>query len=135
MSRLHFLVVALSLFLVACSSPKAPKNSSAMPSWVLQPSVSGKIGAIGVAGRTYDQSISSQRKLAIGRALDELSLQKGVQVAIRMQKKEVANNSGATYKMKDKSTYSANNKITAHIEGIWMDKSSKELYIWMVLDN
>lgn len=69
------------------------------------------------------------------RALSELSLQKGVKVEIRIQKEEVASNSGATYKMKDKSTYSANNKITAHIEGIWMDQTSKELYIWMLLDN
>ena len=105
-----------------------------MPTWVITPSMDGHRGSVGVAGRTYDQSVSTQRKLAIKRALDELSLQTKVRVKLHMTKEETATKSKSTVRTTDQSTYSANASITAHIQDAWMDRSSHELYIWMVLD-
>ncbi len=95
----------------------------------------GRTGAIGVAGRTYDQSFSTQRKLAIARALDELSLQQGVEVKLKMQKSEQSTNADSHTQINEQSSYSASNSVTAHIEDVWMDKNTDEFYVWMVLDN
>lgn len=97
--------------------------------------MNGKTGSVGIAGRTYDQSISTQRKLAIQRALDELSLQKKVRVSLQMKKTEIVNNSRAYLNTTDRSTYTSSNILTAHIQEVWMDKYTHELYVWMVLDN
>jgi len=132
MHKIHSLVVVFFLSFVACSSEPSP---SAMPSWVMNPNSNGVRGAVGVAGRTYDQSFSSQRKLAITRALDELSLQTDVKVQLNMQKKEMSTNSKAYVNTNEESNYSTSNNISAHIQDIWMDQSSKEFYVWMVLDN
>ena len=76
MKKLFFLLFTLVLF-VGCQKQPTPQVSSMQePSWVLNPNQNGKTGAVGVAGRTYDQKPSTQRNLAITRALDELSLQK-----------------------------------------------------------
>ena len=135
MKTVQLLIVVLFLSFVACSPSPTPKNPNALPSWVITPSMDGKRGAVGVSGRTFDQSISTQRKIAIKRALDELSLQTKVKVKLHMTKEEVVTNSKASLKTNDYSTYSANASITAHIEDSWMDRNSQELYIWMVLDN
>ncbi|HIC12459.1 MAG TPA: hypothetical protein EYO75_03635 [Sulfurimonas sp.] len=66
---------------MACSTQAPAKDPNTIPSWVMNPSQSGKIG---VAGRTYDQSISSQQKLAIKRVLNELSLQTSTIVSLHM---------------------------------------------------
>ena len=135
MSRLQLIVVAFTLSLLACSSVPVPKDPNAMPAWVANSGMGGgTLSAIGVAGRTYDQSISSQRKLAIKRALDELSMQMGVRVELNMTKVETVSDAKAHLSTQDKSSYSANNKVTAHIKEVWMDRTSKELYILMVLD-
>lgn len=135
MKKVQLLLVVLFLSFAACSSP-APhlSNPNEMPAWVITPSMDGYRGSVGVAGRTYDQSISTQRKLAIKRALDELSLQTKVKVKLHMTKEETATNSKSTVRTTDQSTYSSNASITAHIQNAWMDRSSNELYIWMVLD-
>jgi len=134
MKKVQLLLVVLFLSFAACSSSPQPKDPNATPIWVLTPSMDGHRGSVGVAGRTYDQSISTQRKLAIKRALDELSLQTKVRVKLHMTKEETATKSQSTFKTTDHSTYSANASITAHIQDAWMDRSSHELYIWMVLD-
>jgi len=135
MSRLSTLFVFLLLLLSACGQPQVQNATGAQPSWVLNPSSGSHRGAVGVAGRTYDQSISSQRKLAIQRALDELALQTKVEVVLNMSKEEQVTNNSSYVNTKDNSTYRAKGKISAHIEDVWMDKSTHELYVWMVLDN
>ncbi len=100
----------------------------------MNPNKDGFRGAVGIAGRTYDQSFSSQRKLAITRALDELSLQTDVTVQLNMHKNEMTKNSKTYVNTDEHSNYKTSSHITAHIQDVWMDKSSKEFYIWMVLD-
>ncbi len=116
------------------SSPKA--ESSSKPRWILNPNIDGKTGAVGVAGRTYDQRISTQRKLAIQRALDELAMQQGVKVKLKMTKEEIESNGNVSTTSDTKSSYETTNNsaITAHIEDIWQDNITGEIYIWLVLD-
>jgi len=136
MKKVLFSIVLLLLLLDGCGSQPSPrqKQTNAKPLWITNPNIDGKIGAIGVAGRTYDQRESTKRKLAISRALDELTLQQGVEVKLNMSKQDVVTNGRATTKMDTKSHYKANSKVTAHIEGAWKDPLSGELFIWMVLD-
>lgn len=120
------------LFLTACFSPK-PHTTK--PQWLETPNPNGKIGAIGVAGRTYDQRPSTQRKLAITRALDELSLQKGVKVDFHMQKSETSTANSSSLHMSESGSYKTSEHITAHVEDMWLDKETNQLYVWMLLDN
>ncbi|QSZ42696.1 hypothetical protein GJV85_11430 [Sulfurimonas aquatica] len=130
LSTLLFLV----LFLVGCNSQPAPSSNNAKPSWIMNPNQDGKIGAVGVANRTYDQKPSSQRKLAITRALDELTLQQGVDVSLNIDKRNTVVNDKSSLTMDTKSSYSASSSVTAHIEKVWQNKMTNELYIWMVMD-
>ena len=131
------LFIGISIIFVGCnqSSPKI-KNSYSKPAWILNPNLDGKIGAVGVAGRTYDGKISTQRRLAIQRALDELAMQQGVKVKLSMTKREIEANGSVSTSSDTISNYKTTNNsaITAHIEDIWEDKITGELYIWLVLD-
>ena len=104
------------------------------PSWINNPNQGSSRGAVGVSSRTYDQRVSTQRTLAISRALDELSLQQGVQVTLSMQRDERVENDRARSKMHTQSGYEATSTVTAHIADIYTDPISGELYVWMVLD-
>jgi undecaprenyl pyrophosphate synthase len=84
--------------------------------------------------RTYDQKTSTQRKLAITRALDELSLQRGVKVEMSLEKQESYKNGNGSTQMNVGANYQTKGTITAHIEEVYEDKVSGELFIWMVLD-
>ena len=128
------LALVLTLFTGCNSAQPEPTAKKGEPSWVLNPNQNGVLGAIGVAGRTYDQKISTQRKLAITRALDELSLQQGVKVQMSMTKRDKVTKHSSSMSMDSKSTYTTNNSVTAHIEDMYKDKMSGEIYVWMVMD-
>ncbi|MBU1989260.1 hypothetical protein KJ691_00800 [bacterium] len=134
--KLIFTSIILALLvLTGCNTqPVKEKNSKFdQPSWIMKPSQNGKIGAVGTAYRHY-KGLAYQRKLAITRALDELTLQQGVKVNLRMEKEVQVVNDRASSSLDVKSDYTANNTITAHIEEIWQDPMSQEFFVWMVLD-
>lgn len=132
---MHYFLTALTvLLLTGCISQPKVANSSQKPSWIINPTKDGKIGAIGVAGRTYDQKVSTQRKIAITRALDELSLQQSVKVNLKMKKSDVVINNRSQTSLDTKSNYDASSTISAHIESVYKDRYTGELYVWMVLD-
>ena len=133
MKRLLSSFLVLLFVLAGCNSQPAPKTSS-VPSWILNPNQNEKSGAVGSSMRTYDQKTSTQRKLAITRALDELSLQRGVKVAMSLTKQESYKNGNGSSQMNVGANYQTKNTITAHIEEVYEDKVSGELFIWMVLD-
>lgn len=125
---LHFFV--LLLIFTGCSQTTPVKP----PQWIMNPSQSGKIGAVGTANR-HHKGLSYQRKLAIGRALDEMALQLGVKVSLNMIKKEHVVNEKVTTIIDTDSSYKANStKITAHIEEAWQDPKTQELFIWLIKD-
>ena len=128
------------LVFVGCDSQPTPSKEQGVsrvdstPSWILNPNQNGKVGAVGSSMRTYDQKLSTQRKLAITRALDELSLQQGVKVKMSLIKNETYKNERGSSTMNVNSSYKTNNSISAHIEAVYQDKLSGELFIWMVMD-
>lgn len=132
----YFLTLSfMLLFFSGCGSTPNPSTTKCEDkAWMLNPNSNGKLGAVGSSMRTYDQKMNSQRKLAITRALDELSLQKGVKVNLNLNKQELVKNEKSTTTLESKSTYSTNNKITAHIEDACKDNSSGEFFVWMLLD-
>ena len=138
--RLILLVLFSTSILVlsGCGVANVKKEDIALkkPVWILNPNLNGKRGAVGVAGRTYDGKISTQRKLAIQRALDELAIQQGVKVKLSMTKREREKNGNFSTSSDIQSMYETTNNsaITAHIEDIWEDKVTGDLYIWLVLD-
>ena len=132
--KVLFFTLLIALSIVGCNSQPTPSSPTLTPLWILNPSSGDKIGAVGVAARTYDQKISSQRKLAITRALDELSLQQGVKVNLNMSKQETLANGKNSISVDAKSNYTTTSTVTAHIQEIYKDVSSGELYIWMVMD-
>ena len=131
MSKLLSSLLLLLLF-VGCGSQPAPAGGT--PQWILNPNKDGKNGAVGSSMKTYDQKTSTQRKLAITRALDELSLQNGVKVQMSLTKQESYKNGKGSTQMDVGANYKTNSTITAHIEAIYQDNTSGELFVWMVMD-
>ncbi len=125
-------IAFLLLVFSGCSQPE-PKSKYERPSWVMKPNQDGKIGAVGSA-YIHHRGVSHQRRLAITRALDELSLQRGVDVSMSMAKEEQVTNDRVSTDLNVKSSYTANTKITAHIEEVWQDPMSQEYFVWLVLD-
>jgi len=129
MRRYLLFFVLLAVF-TGCTNVEPAKP----PQWILDPSYTGKVGAVGTANRHY-KGLAYQRKLAITRALDELALQTGVSVSLRMQKKEHIENDKISSVMDTDSSYVSNKKqITAHIEAAWQDPKTEEFFVWLVKD-
>ncbi|MCD6432987.1 MAG: hypothetical protein J7L21_03005 [Sulfurimonas sp.] len=135
MKSLLTLLILLFVVFSGCSPQPAPQSYKVQkPEWVSNPNIGGSVGAIGIAGRTYDQKESTKRKIAIARALDELTLQQGVKVELSMTKRDISTNESSSTIVDVKSTYEASSTVTAHIEKVWENPSSGELFIWMVMD-
>ncbi len=133
--RIYFILSIISLFLLSgCGEPQPTKVRCIDRSWQMNPNANGKIGAVGSSMRTYSGRNNDQRKLAITRALDELSLQQGVKVQLSINKRDRVVNDKATTSIDTKANYNANNKVTAHIEDACKDNSSGEFFVWMLLD-
>ena len=133
MKNLFSLIALLVVVLTGCSGQPEVKSKYQEPSWIMNPNQDGKIGAVGSSHR-HINGTRAQRKLAMTSALDELSLQQGVDVKVNMAKIERVRNNESKTNLDINVTYNSDNTITAHIQEIWKDPSSGELYIWMVLD-
>lgn len=132
-------VILLSLFIIffaGCNSDVAPakKAVSTYPAWINNPNLGGVTGSVGSSGPHF-KGPAYQRKLAISRALDELAIQKGVEIDLVAKREQTA---------KDDNVHSASNikteqrvknsQVTAHIEATYTDPKTNELFVWMVLD-
>lgn len=132
MNKFFLLLTLVLLTLTGCGEQPAPRNPK--PLWTINPNDGGVRGAVGIAGRTHDQRESTRRKYAITRALEELSLQQGVEVTMNVRKIEKVVNDRSSTRLDAESTFKTNNTVTAHIAGAWENKYTSELYIWMVMD-
>lgn len=123
------IAIVVSLSLISCVS--LPKRSG-KPSWVTNPSVSGKVAGIGICG-THVNGKNAQRNLAIKRAIDEIAAQLGVTVNNVSLIGTVGTSSGASTSVESYSLHSVDGKVvTAVIKGTWQEPQTDELYIWMV---
>lgn len=126
-------VIALSVLamfiLTACGAKSCLVNGR--PHWYWNPSEGGVIGGVGEAGYHVGGK-TAQRQLAVTRALEDIALQKGVNVAsvreVNTYETSVSSQTGAT-------TYSIHTidgtGVNAIIKEIWQEPSSGVIFVWM----
>ncbi len=134
MYRSLFLILILPTLFTACYKKMHTEPPISEPAWIVQPSLNGNIGAVGSAQEHF-RGKSAQRRLAISRALDELSQQSGVQVHSTIKRSERrngmhTNSSAEIYTIQN----SSNETIQAHIQEVWTHPLTKEVYVWLVAD-
>lgn len=136
--------IVIFFLIISFNACKAPHKStevkdptvlkSSMPKWILSPSQNGKVGAVGSA-LPHFKGKTAQRRLAISRALDELAQQSGVNVKSTILRKEkrdgaITNSSAEVFSIQN----SANKSIKAHIQEIWTNPKTEEIYVWLLAD-
>ncbi len=130
----NLVILILSIMLGACSAPKLHVEKNPRPNWIDSPYIDGKITAVGSAHIHY-KGKTAQRKLAISRAIDELSMQQGVDVSTYTTRHDKKLGSRYSAKSDIYSFQTSNNKtVHAHIKEVWSDPKTDELFIWMVAD-
>ena len=134
--RIVLLSFLLTIFFAGCNENVAPAKEklTARPAWINNPNIDGVIGSIGSSGPHF-KGPAYQRKLAISRALDELAMQRGVEISLVAKREETANNDNINSSSDIKSQQNVTNtNITAHIEATYTDPDTNELFVWMVLN-
>ncbi len=118
------------VFICGCSS----KTPVIEPAWINKPNLHGKIGAVG-SSKPQFKGKTHQRRVAISRALDELAQQSGVNIDTRTARRDRRIGSQGRSSTEVFTLQTSNNKtVQAHIEEIWTDPRTKEMYIWLVVD-
>ena len=128
--RLTLSLLFLLLLTGGCGSK--PQPSEPPPEWVSHPYKNGKIGAVGSA-QIHFKGVAEQRRLAISRALDELAQQQGVEVSSQIARQDARNGMFVSSKSKIYSFQKNSGEVVhAHIEAVWKNPRTGELFIWMV---
>lgn len=135
--RVVLLSLLIALFFAGCNSdvtPPAKENVSTCPEWINNPNLNGVTGSVGSSGPHF-KGPAYQRKLAISRALDELAMQKGVEIDLVAKREEISSDDNV-HTTSDVQTEQRvkNTNVTAHIEATYIDPKTKELFVWMVLN-
>ena len=129
--KLSFIIL---FFLISGCSSNNITMSSPQPAWLHKPNLHGKTGAVG-SSRPQFKGKTVQRRVATSRALDELAQQSGVEVGNIIIRKEERSTAGARFSTEVQSTQrAAGVTINAHIQEVWTDPKTKEMYIWLVAD-
>ena len=128
------LLLLVGLFLTACQNAEPVADINAKPEWVSNPAMNGKKGYVGIAPVDYFYGAAKQKEIAVHYALDGLSKQLGVEVSTLEKMQTSANSQDSSSTYQSTSQHHSNNKVLAHIEATWTDPQTKELYVWMVLD-
>ncbi len=127
-----FFVSLLTLLFIGCGGSKVEVvDPYAKPAWISSPGMSGAKGYVGVAPQDHFYGPARQKKIAEAYALEGLSRQLGVTVTASIA--TVTTERGSAYV--DQAAHESSNKVTATLKDSWTDKKTKELYVWMVLDN
>ncbi len=134
MNKMFFTFLLIPLLFTACQNKPYLEPPIQEPGWIVQPSLDGKIGAVGSAQEHFKGKVA-QRRLAVSRALDELAQQSGVQVQNTIKRNERrdgmhTNSSAEFYTLQN----SSNETVRAHIEETWTNPKTKEIYVWLVAD-
>ncbi|MDY0164090.1 hypothetical protein [Desulfobotulus sp.] len=130
-----FLLLIPTLIFTACtphSSGTGPQNAQTRPSFILNPSIEGRMGGVGIA-RPHIKGVSAQRELAISRAIDEIARQKGTRVQSWQAIQTTGTRESASTHMEAVSIQTTSGEtIQAIIRQMWEDPATKELYVWML---
>ena len=131
----YFVMLLGGVMMMGGCSLSTPRSSTEKPAWVENPNRDGKRGAVGVASRTYDQKISTQRSIAISKGLDELAMQMGVEVSlVTGHDEEYVNGRRKKDRFRSIGKQKAKSVVKAHIEDMWKDPKTDELYVWLVVN-
>ncbi|MCX6074121.1 MAG: hypothetical protein NTY39_07375 [Campylobacterales bacterium] len=107
---------------------------TSLPKWVYETSKDGKMGGVGIS-KPHINGKTAQRILAISRALDEIARQMGVEVSSIQKISTVGTSQSAQTNLESYSFQTTNGKVvTAKIQSFWEDKTTDELYVWMVVE-
>lgn len=129
-----FLCVALAGCAGASYSEGGQKLINGKPDWYYSPSKNGKIGGVGVCGMHVDGK-TGQKKLAVERALAEIARQMGVKVQSFSALKSQTAAGSSSVQGETHSFFTVDGKtVNAHIEKMWEDPYTDELYVWMVAE-
>lgn len=128
------IAAVIALAFSACAQAPVKKQQTSqnaqMPEWVYQPTQDGINGAVGSA-KTHFKGRAAQRSLAISRALDELAKQHGVNVHTASNSHQ-SSHGGMVGSQSDQYSFQTSDGIvTAHIEKVWLDPKTNELFVWM----
>ena len=105
-----------------------------LPVWFYNPDYAGKFGAVGIAKPPKKGGIPAQKRVAEGLAKAELA--KKVSVAVTTETTLEKEGSASEYRRKLTSLSKQQAEAllkNAVVEDSWMDSSSGELYLWVVL--
>jgi hypothetical protein len=133
--RNHITALALTfLIFCGCSTKQTSTPEVLQPAWINKPSLNGKIGAVG-SSRPQFKGKTVQRRVAVSRALDELAQQSGVRVDSIVMRDEKSSGSSASSSTQVHSIQEAAGlTINAHIEEVWTNPTTKEIFVWLVAD-
>lgn len=134
--RVLLLSLLLTVFFAGCGKNVSPtiEKPTVYPAWINNPNVGGVTGSVGSSAPHF-KGPAYQRKLAISRALDELAIQKGVEIDLVAKREQRSHNDNVDSKTDIQTEQRVkNSNVTAHIEATFTDPKTKELFVWMVLD-
>jgi len=127
-------VLTLFLSLLLFSGCSSKQTSPEEPLWIYQPNIHAKTGAVG-SSKPQFKGKTVQRRVAVSRALDELAQQSGVHVGnIIMRNEKSFGDTGSSSTQIQSTQTSSGATIRAHIEEIWTDPRTQEMYVWLVAD-
>lgn len=131
------LICVLCVIIAGCagmSDPKGPKLVDGKPEWYFHPSKDGKIGGVGVSGIHKDGK-TGQKQLAVERALAEIARQMGVRVQSFSNLASQTSGGSTAVSGESHSFFTVDGRtVNAHIEQMWEDPYTQELYVWMVTE-
>jgi hypothetical protein len=129
-----FGVCLLGFSLIACNSTPQKVDVNAKPAWIDNPYQKDKRVAVGQSAPHF-KGKAEQRKVAMARAIDELSAQMGVKVTTATQMNQTMTGVDSRLRLDSQSSHSVDNKVVnAKVEAEWTDPASGTFYILMVAE-
>lgn len=133
--ELLFAVMFVMLIPGCASKGLTPSDAASKPEWLWKPSADGRVGGVGIA-KEHINGADAQRMLAVSRAIDAIAVQIGVKVNNVMLIESRSDSGGASSVMIESySLHSAEGSVVrAAVREFWSDPYTKELYVWMVVE-
>ncbi len=133
-------VYLLFFFMVSCgihTENNSIKQTQHYPPWILNPFYQGYIGAVGVARKDKNLSLTEQREIAIAVAQGHISQIIRTVISSNFIKIERYNYNKKKYKKIIK--FLSKQSSEAYLKHIvikdeWIDKKTGDYYVWVILE-